>query len=160
MKKRSLFYILLLCTLLSCNKKSECVENKLCGNIHKYWLLIDNFSDNEKDKTPKVQQMLFFYFNSNGKFLSYWKNNIYTKARVDSFPYHDIVAPNTWRLDRDSMLILNELAKYKITYISDKMMILQHNFSKVYYLYFNVCDSIVSNSPPIPSGWRNRQEVM
>jgi len=146
MKKRSLFCILLLCTLVSCNKKINSVEYRLCGKNYKYWLLIDNFSDNKRDTTPKVPQMLFFYFNSNGKFLRYWKQNIYMETKVDSFPYYDIVMPNTWQLDGDSILTILGGSKYTIKYISDDIMILQHNSSKTYDLYFNVGDSLLLNN--------------
>ena len=143
MKNKNLFCILFICTLVSCKKEVDSIEYRLCGNNYKYWLLIDSFSDSKRDSTHEVQQMSFFYFNSSGKFLSYWKYNIYTVIRVDSFPHYDMVAPNTWGIEKDSILILNGFVRYRIKYLSKDMMILQHNYSKIYDLYFNVCDSLL-----------------
>jgi hypothetical protein len=138
---RDLIYLLTLCIILcSCNR-TESIENKLCGNNHKYWLYTGNFTDNNAN-IQDAKQMFFHYFDTEGKFYRCFKKNIYAEVRIVSFPHNDMDLPNIWELNNDT-LILNGISKTKIKYISDDVMILQGIYSKRNTVYISVSDNII-----------------
>lgn len=145
MKKIIGICIILIFILDGCNsKKEKSMEEKLRGLNYKYWLTYKNFPSSGVDSILSTEEGIFInYFDKNGKFLLFYKANLLSEVEKDmDNPIPDIVNSNTWCLQKDSILTINDV-NFQIKKLEDDMLIIYSPYSKNYVLYIAAPDSLI-----------------
>ncbi|MFT4223774.1 hypothetical protein [Dysgonomonas sp.] len=143
MKNIATYISFILIILCSCNnKKYKSIEENLIGDSYKYWVYINVYPSFEVDSIFSTEEHIFIdYFDKNGRYLSFYKENINSEAERN-YPPHDVIESDTWTLENDSLLVLNGV-NFQIKRIEKNMMILYNPYSKRYSLYIAAPDSLI-----------------
>lgn len=147
MYKNNNIYIAILILILSIacgEQKEKSIEEKLRGDNYKYWLAYKYYPSPEIDTIFSTEEHIYMnYYDKNGKYLLFCKQNMLSKVEKDSDnPIPDIVNSNTWRLEDDSILFVNDIG-FQIKVLEDNMMILYSPYSKRYALYIAAPSSLI-----------------
>jgi len=145
MNKIIYIYIILILILCACGKQKEkSIDEKLRGSSYKYWLAYKYYPSTEIDTIFSTEEYIYMnYFDKNGKYLLFYKQNLLSSVKKDSEnSIPDIVNSNTWRLENDSVLIINDVG-FQIKILEEDMMVLYSPYSKRYALYITAPDSLI-----------------
>lgn len=140
MKKVKIILFLLILLFLSCRDNNN-IKNNICNGDFKYWVLLqDEYKDVNCD--PDYPDIIFFYFDKNGKYYLAHRYNINSKFVVDDYQHSDMIVPNDWELINDSTIKINYW-KYRIDKISKDIMMLSDTENKRYRLLITAPDELI-----------------
>lgn len=155
MNRKIIYFVFsLIFILFACNNKSKSIEEKLRGNSYKYWLIYKYYPTITKDTISFISDdnsIYIDYFDKNGKYFLFYKRDMNSELIKDAdHNFTDIVNSDTWSLNGDSCIIINDM-NYKIEVLEDDIMILYNPYSQTYTMYLTAPKAL------IPSKYHNIQ---